>query len=64
MASSLFAENKDTPQQNIEKTELISVLTQAIQELTEKKRQTIILYYQKDLTMKQIARVLILPSRV
>lgn len=65
LASSLYAYNAETPERKIEKSELIDVLTKAIQQLSAKKRQTIILYYQKNLTMKQIAEVLeITESRV
>ncbi|MBN1796294.1 MAG: FliA/WhiG family RNA polymerase sigma factor [Sedimentisphaerales bacterium] len=65
LARSLYAEEANAPQNNIEKSELIDVLAKTIQQLPEKKRQIIILYYQKNLTMKQIAQVLnITESRV
>jgi len=53
-----FAAN-DTPDpsQNIEKAELIEQLTKAIGQLDERQRQIIVLYYQQELTMKQIAEV-------
>ncbi len=61
----LFSDNKSTPHENIEQAELIEQLTEAIERLPKKKRQTIILYYQQHLTMKQIAEVLnITESRV
>ena len=53
----LPADNTSTPDQLLEKTELINNLTEAVQQLPEKKRQIIILYYQQHLTMKQIAKV-------
>ncbi|MHC4213652.1 MAG: sigma-70 family RNA polymerase sigma factor, partial [Planctomycetota bacterium] len=37
------------------RTELIDKLADAIMQLEERKRQIIILYYQQNLTMKQIA---------
>jgi RNA polymerase sigma factor for flagellar operon FliA len=47
-----------TPAQQTERAELIDKLTEAIQHLTRRKRQIVLLYYQQHLTMKQIARVL------
>jgi RNA polymerase sigma factor for flagellar operon FliA len=62
---SLLCDNETTPHENIEQAELIEQLTEAIGQLPKKKRQTIILYYQQHLTMKQIAEVLkITESRV
>jgi RNA polymerase sigma factor for flagellar operon FliA len=53
------------PQEEIEREELIQVLTQAITQLPEKQRRIVVMYYQKELTMKQIAEVLeITESRV
>jgi RNA polymerase sigma factor for flagellar operon FliA len=51
----LAAANATTPDEQIEQTELIDNLTQAIQQLPERKRQLVLLYYQQHLTMKQIA---------
>ncbi len=51
----LAAANTTTPDEQIEQTELIDNLTQAIQQLPERKRQLVLLYYQQHLTMKQIA---------
>jgi RNA polymerase sigma factor for flagellar operon FliA len=49
----------------IEMEELIEKMTRAIQELPEKQRRIVVMYYQKELTMKQIAEVLeITESRV
>jgi RNA polymerase sigma factor for flagellar operon FliA len=53
------------PDQQIEREELLEALTRAIQQLPEKQRRIIVMYYQKELTMKQIAAVLeITESRV
>lgn len=61
----LLADNTDTPDKQIEQAELIDKLTQAIQQLTQRQRQIILLYYQQHLTMKQIAEVLkITESRI
>jgi len=61
----LLCDNQSTPCENIEQAELIEQLTEAIGQLPKKKRQTIILYYQQHLTMKEIAEVLnITESRV
>jgi len=51
----LASVNTTTPDKQIEKTELIDKLTEAIQQLPERKRQIVLLYYQQHLTMKQIA---------
>lgn len=53
------------PQEELEREELLEVLTTAITELPEKQRRIVVMYYQKELTMKQIAEVLeITESRV
>jgi RNA polymerase sigma factor FliA len=53
------------PEQQLEQTELVEKLAQAIGALDPKRRQTVVLYYQQHLTMKQIAEVLeITESRV
>lgn len=55
----------DAPEKRIENQELIDSLAQAIQSLPKRKRQLILLYYQQELTMKEIAEVLeITESRV
>ena len=54
---SLTAVNTPAPDQQLEKNELIDKLTEAIQQLDERQRQIILLYYQQELTMKQIAKV-------
>ena len=54
-----------TPDKQVEQTELIDKLTEAIQHLPDRKRQIILFYYQQHLTMKQIAEVFkITESRV
>ena len=61
----LAAAHVNAPDEQIEKTELIEKLTEAIQQLSEKQRQLILLYYQQHLTMKQIAEIFeITESRV
>jgi RNA polymerase sigma factor FliA len=53
------------PGEEIEREELLQLLTQAITQLPEKQRRIVVMYYQKELTMKQIAEVLeITESRV
>jgi RNA polymerase sigma factor FliA len=53
------------PEEEIEREELLEALTQAITQLPEKQRRIVVMYYQKELTMKQIAEVLeITESRV
>ncbi len=54
-----------TPDKQIEKAELIEKLAEAMQQLPQKQRQIILLYYQQHLTMKQAAEVFdITESRV
>lgn len=61
----LVSENVGTPDKQVEKTELINKLSEAILGLPAKKRKIILLYYQQHLTMKQIAEALnITESRV
>lgn len=45
------------PDEQLERTELIEKLAEAIQKLDERQRRIIVLYYQQHLTMKQIAEV-------
>lgn len=53
------------PSHRLEREELVEQLAQAIQDLPKKQRRVIVLYYHKELTMKQIAEVLgITESRV
>jgi RNA polymerase sigma factor for flagellar operon FliA len=61
----LASNNTTTPDEQTERAELIDKLTEAIQQLQEKQRQIILLYYQQHLTMKQVAEVFnITESRV
>jgi RNA polymerase sigma factor for flagellar operon FliA len=65
LGSLLAASNTTTPDEQAERTELTDKLTEAIQQLSQKQKQIIILYYQQHLTMKQIADVFeITESRV
>jgi len=65
LASLLAAANTDGPHAGLEKAEMIKTLAHAIARLSERQRQVIILYYQQQLTMKQIAEVFdITESRV
>ncbi len=61
----LAAANTSAPDEQIERAELIDKLAEAIQKLSRKQRQLILLYYQQHLTMKQIAEIFeITESRV
>lgn len=57
LASLLAAANTLTPDEQVERAELIDKLAEAIQQLSTRQRQIILLYYQQHLTMKQIAEV-------
>jgi RNA polymerase sigma factor for flagellar operon FliA len=57
LGSSLIASDEMSPSDQLEQSELVEKLTEAIQQLNERQRQIIILYYHKELTMKQIAEV-------
>lgn len=46
------------PEESIEKEELVKVLGEALEILTEKERKVITLYYYEDLTLKEISNVL------
>lgn len=61
----LAAPNATTPDKQVERTELIDKLSEAIQRLDKRRRQIVVLYYQQGLTMKRIAGVFkITESRV
>jgi RNA polymerase sigma factor for flagellar operon FliA len=61
----LAAAQTTTPDEQVERAELIEKLAEAMQQLSEKQRQVVLLYYQQHLTMKQIAEVFeITESRV
>jgi RNA polymerase sigma factor for flagellar operon FliA len=65
MLGHMLAGSTPGPEEEIEREELIEALTRAITRLPEKQRRIVVMYYQKELTMKQIAEVLeITESRV
>ena len=65
LGSILAAPHTSSPGERIERAELVEKLAEAIQQLFEKQRQVVLLYYQQQLTMKQIAEILeITESRV
>jgi len=57
LANILAEPDAQTPDRQFEQAELLEHLAKAIQELDERQRQIILLYYQQHLTMKQIAEV-------
>ena len=57
LASLLPATGTSKPDEQVERRELVRKLAEAIGQLEERKRRIIILYYQQNLTMKQIAEV-------
>jgi RNA polymerase sigma factor for flagellar operon FliA len=57
LANILSESDARTPDENLQQSELIEKLSQSIQQLNERQRQVILLYYQQHLTMKQIAEV-------
>ena len=65
LGSLLAAARTTRPDEQIERAELIEKLAEAIQQLSDRQRQVILLYYQQHLTMKQIAEIFeITESRV
>ena len=46
------------PEEQVQETELKEKLQDAMQQLTEKEKKVILLYYYEDLTLKEISRVL------
>lgn len=61
----LVAKNTESPGSNLDRQEVVEALTNSIRELDERSRQIIILYYQQELTMKEIAAVMeVTESRV
>jgi RNA polymerase sigma factor for flagellar operon FliA len=65
LSNILAAAHTITPDEQIERAELIDRLAEAIQQLSQRQRQLILLYYQQHLTMKQIAEIFeITESRV
>jgi RNA polymerase sigma factor FliA len=64
LGESLAAQDEE-PDENLQRQELVEQLTRAIQDLPTKQRRIIILYYTRDLTMKQIASMMdITESRI
>jgi RNA polymerase sigma factor for flagellar operon FliA len=65
LSNLLTAKHHTAPEEKIEREELIDKLAEAIEQLSEKQQQVVMLYYQHQLTMKQIADILeITESRV
>lgn len=61
----LVSQDTSSPQADLEKSEMLEKLAAAIQDLPQKQRQITILYYNQQLTMKQIAQAMnITESRV
>ncbi|MHC4541471.1 MAG: sigma-70 family RNA polymerase sigma factor [Planctomycetota bacterium] len=61
----LAAGDMSDPDRKIERAELIEKLAEAIQGLSARQRQVVLLYYRQQLTMKQVAEILeITESRV
>jgi RNA polymerase sigma factor FliA len=58
LAESLTAADAPRPEDGLQRQELLEQLTRAIADLPKRQRQIVILYYGKELTMKQIAEVL------
>ena len=58
LAEALTAAGQPRPEDRLQRRELLAQVTRAITELPKRQRQIIILYYGKELTMKQIAEVL------
>jgi RNA polymerase sigma factor for flagellar operon FliA len=61
----LPADETQSPEPQAERNELLAQLADAIQEMPERDRTLILLYYERDLTMKEVAEVLnVTESRV
>jgi RNA polymerase sigma factor for flagellar operon FliA len=58
LGSFLPADSDPTPQAQLERKEMLEALTRAILELSERDRTILLLYYERDLTMKEAAAVL------
>ncbi len=64
-AGPMIIDKLSSPDAQVERTETIELLTGAIKELPKRDRTLLLLYYERDLTMKEIAQVLdITESRV
>ncbi len=46
------------PEEQVQETELKEKLQEAMEQLTEKEKKVILLYYYEDLTLKEISKVL------
>ena len=57
LSSLLPATEASSPDEHIEQSELVDKLAEAIQQLEQRQRRIILLYYQQQLTMKQIAEI-------
>ncbi len=57
IGESIAAIGIGTPHEQVEKAELVGKLAEAITQLDQRQRQIVVLYYQQQLTMKQIAEV-------
>jgi RNA polymerase sigma factor for flagellar operon FliA len=65
LGSMLSCPDTADPGEGLERQELLEALTKAIGELDERQRRIIVLYYNKELTMKQVASILkVTESRV
>ena len=65
LSNLLASVNSQTPDETMERNELMDKLAEAIKQLPARQRQIIVLYYQQNLTMKQTAEVFnITESRV
>jgi RNA polymerase sigma factor for flagellar operon FliA len=65
IADSIESPDSLTPDTIVEKDEIRRVIVQAIQELPEKEKKVLVLYYYEDLTLKEIGQVLhVTESRV
>jgi RNA polymerase sigma factor for flagellar operon FliA len=65
LSNLLTTKHSAAPEEKVEKEELIDKLAEAILQLSDRQQQVVLLYYQQQLTMKQIADILeITESRV
>jgi RNA polymerase sigma factor for flagellar operon FliA len=55
----LVSNKQDSPEEQAEKQERQEMLAEAIEKLTEKEKQVITLYYYEDLTLKEIAGIML-----
>lgn len=53
-----YSEDFDQPEKVVEKEALKKILIEALENLTEKEKKVIVLYYYEDLTLKEISQVL------